>query len=126
VLAVCLGCEVSGISRERSAATIENDLAAPVRVRLCDSDDCRGGFHPQDHVLQAGERYTANVSSVGVPSVYLVTSPDGRHRFGCLPLVSPELRRTEPFITVFVSEHVKCRDGLDEDKFWPARWATVK
>jgi hypothetical protein len=112
------GCE-TGVTRDPSVAVIVNDLHFPVRLRLCDSDDCRAGFHPPDETLAPDEDWQRNVSSVGVPNVDLVESEDEAHRYGCLPLVSPELR---PAITVYVSEHVPCRDDLDEDAFWPTRW----
>jgi hypothetical protein len=102
---------------------LKNDLDDPVRLRLCSSNDCAGGFDPPDETLSPGDAWPVNVSSVGVPNVYLVGSPDGK-RFGCLPLVSPDPRNDE--ITVLVSEHVACRNKLSEDDFWPARWARAE
>ena len=119
-ISLSVGCEVSGITREPSVALIENDLTVPVRLRLCSSNDCKS-FHPPNEVLAPGEATGANVSSVGVPNVYLV-SINGL-RLGCLPLVSPDIRRTE--IRVRVSEHVPCREDLNEDVFWPPRWEGV-
>jgi hypothetical protein len=116
---VNLGCP---FHREPSVARLVNDLDDPVRLRLCSSDDCREGFHPPDKTLPPGEDWDVNVSSSGVPAVYLVESPGGV-RYGCLPLVAPERR---PRLTVLVSEHVPCRGGLDEGHFWPSRWANVK
>jgi hypothetical protein len=116
------GCE-TGVTRDPSIAVIVNDLDFPVRLRLCESNGCRDGFHPPDGTLASGEDWQRNVSSVGVPNVYLVESEDEKVRYGCLPLVSPELR---PAVAVFVSERVPCRDDLDEDTFWPARWEHVE
>jgi hypothetical protein len=107
-----------GVGRDPSVARIVNDLNVPVRLRLCSSDDCRLGFYPPDGTLPPAEDWPVNVSSIGVPNVYLVASGRGA-RFGCLPLVSPALR---PEIKVLVSEHVPCRGDLDEDTFWPRRW----
>jgi hypothetical protein len=76
---------------------------------------------PPDETLPSGEDWDVNVSSSGVPNVYLVESPGGV-RYGCLPLVAPERR---PKLTVLVSEHVPCRGDLNEDEFWPSRWATL-
>jgi len=92
-----------------------------VRLRLCSSNDCES-FHPPNDVIAPGEIYGVNVSSVGVPNVYLI-GVNGL-RVGCLPLVSPELRRDE--IRVLVSEHVPCRKELDEESFWPARWEDAR
>jgi hypothetical protein len=116
------GCE-SGFTREPSVAVIVNDLHFPVRLRLCSSNDCRDGFHPPDGTLRPGEDWQVNVSSGGVPNVYLVESEEEMIRYGCLPLVSPALR---PALAVYVSEHIRCRDDLDEDTFWPARWERVR
>jgi hypothetical protein len=110
-----------GVGRDPSVARIVNDLNVPVRLRLCSSDDCRHGFafDSSDGTLRPGEDWPVNVSSIGVPNVYLVESGRGL-RLGCLPLVSPALR---PEIKVFVSEHIPSRGDLDEDTFWPRRWA---
>jgi hypothetical protein len=116
---ICAACDVSGVTRTPSAARLANDLNAPIRVRLCSSDDCRGGFDPPDETLKPGQSWPVNVSSVGVPNVYLVERPNGT-RLGCLPLVSPQLRRTE--ITVNVSAHIPCHTNLDDHSFWPRRW----
>jgi hypothetical protein len=118
VLVSCGGC-----GSDPSVAVLRNDLDEPVRLRLCSSNDCAGGFDPPDETLSPGDTWRVNVSSVGVPNVYLVASPDGT-RFGCLPLISPELRHEE--ITVLVSENVACRSDLSEDEFWPARWEHAK
>jgi hypothetical protein len=99
-------------------ARIVNDLDDPVRLRLCDSNDC-SDFHPPNDVLPSGEDMVVSVSEHGVPNVYLVESEDESRRYGCLPLVSPE---TRPGVTVFVSEHVPCRNDVYEDAFWPPRW----
>jgi hypothetical protein len=115
-------CEVSGISRDRSVAVIVNDLEVPVRLRLCSSNDCRGGFHPPDATLSPREDWQVNVSSVGVPAVYLAETAGETRRLGCLPLVSPKLR---PAVTVYVSEHLACRAEIDEEEFWPRRWEDV-
>jgi hypothetical protein len=63
-----------------------------------------------------------NVSSAGVPNVYLVESEDETVRFGCLPLVSSELRSA---LTVHVFEDVPCRADLNEEVFWPRRWRDI-
>jgi hypothetical protein len=90
-----------------------------MRLRLCDDNDC-GSFHPPNETLAPGEDWDwVNVSSSGVPNVYLVESPDETLRYGCLPLVTPSLRSK---ITVRTSEHVPCRSHIDEDQFWPKRW----
>jgi hypothetical protein len=93
------GCEVSGISRDPSVALIVNDLEVPVRLRLCSSKECGDGFHPPDETLPLREDWQVNVSSAGVPNVYLVETEDETRRLGCLPLVSPELR---PAVTGYV------------------------
>lgn len=116
------GCDVSGISRDPSVAVIVNDLEVPVRLRLCSSNACRGGFHPPDETLPPREDWQVNVSSAGVPNVYLVETEDETGRLGCLPLVSPELRSQ---VTVYVSEHLPCRAEISEDDFWPRRWEDV-
>jgi hypothetical protein len=117
--AVLVGCDVSGVTRDPSVARLKNDLRVPVQLRLCSSDDCADGFHPPKETLSPGDTWSVNVSSVGVPNVYLVQTGDG-NRFGCLPLVSPKLKHER--ITVLVSEYVPCRDRLKEDAFWPVRW----
>lgn len=119
---VLTGCDVSGVTRTPSVARITNDLSQSVRLRLCSSNDCSHGFYPPDETLAPTDSWPVNVSSIGVPNVYLVQRPDGT-RLGCLPLVSPELRHTE--ITVRVSEHVACRAHIDEHSYWPRRWKEV-
>lgn len=104
-----------------SIARIVNDLQSPVRVRLCASNDCKGEFYPRDGNLAPGGSLRVNVSSVGVPNVYLVETQDGDD-IGCLPFVSPSWR---PALDVGVSEAVPCRAGLDEDTFWPRRWQST-
>jgi hypothetical protein len=120
LVSVLVSCDVSGVTGDPSVARFDNDLTVPVQLRLCSSDDCEDGFHPPKETLSPGDTWSVNVSSVGVPNVYLAQRTDGV-RLGCLPLVSPKPRHER--ITVLVSEHVPCRDGLDEDSFWPARWA---
>jgi hypothetical protein len=120
---ICAACDVSGVTRTPSSARLTNDLSAPVRVRLCSSDDCRGGFDPPDETLKPGQSWRVNVSSVGVPNVYLVERQNGT-RLGCLPLVSPQFRRTE--ITVDVSAQVTCHTNVDDHTFWPRRWERLK
>jgi hypothetical protein len=117
--AIVAGCNVSGVTRDPSHVRLTNDLHRAVRLRLCATNDCRHGFDPPDETLAPGQSWPVNVSSIGVPNVYLVEQPNGQ-RIGCLPLVSPSLRRSE--IVVRVSEHVACRGGLDEHVFWPPRW----
>jgi hypothetical protein len=117
-----VGCDTRwGLISEPSVALLVNDLPTPVRLRLCDSNDC-SGFHPPDEVVKPAVTWQVNVSSVGVPNVYAVFGPGGE-RFGCLPLVSPHKR---PEIRVAVSEHVPCRKEVDEERFWPARWEHMK
>jgi hypothetical protein len=93
-------------------------MSSDVRLRLCKHDDCQGGFYPPDGTLAPGDQGVVNVSSAGVPAVYLVQGPTGT-RLGCLPFVAPDWR---PDVTVRVSEKVPCRDDLDENAFWPSRW----
>jgi hypothetical protein len=123
VIAVVAGCNVSGVSRDPSVARLRNDLSTPVELRLCKSDECDDGFYPPKETLDPGDTWPVNVSSIGVPNVYLVQSSAG-DRYGCLPLVSPKLRHDE--ITVLVSEHIPCRDHLDEESFWPPRWERLE
>jgi hypothetical protein len=120
---VLTGCGLSGVTRAPSVAKIENDLGRTVRVRLCSSDGCSSGFYPPNEKLDPGGSWPVNVSSAGVPNVYLVESPDETARYGCLPLVSPKLRRTT--IVVRASERVPCRTEVDEHAFWPKRWRDV-
>jgi hypothetical protein len=61
------GCE-TGIARDPSQAVIVNDLGVPVRLRLCDANDCRS-FHPRDLIVRPGKDTRANVSAAGVPNV---------------------------------------------------------
>lgn len=116
---ICAACDVSGVTRTPSTARLRNDLNQPIRVRLCSSDDCGGDFDPPNKTLAPGQSWPVNVSSVGVPNVYLVEHPNGT-RLGCLPLVSPKLRRTE--IVVNLSERVACHADVDDHTFWPRRW----
>jgi hypothetical protein len=122
---VVSGCEAfaSDINRGPNVARLVNDLDVTVRLRLCSDNDCATGFSPPDGSLAPGEDGEVNVSSRGVPAVYLVESPDESIRYGCLPLVSPESR---PTVSVMVSEHTVCRSDLSEDQFWPSRWADPK
>ena len=110
-----VGC----ITDDPSVARLVNDQAIDVRLRLCSDNNCQDDFYPPDETLPPGEDWDVNVSSSGVPNVYLVESPDEKLRYGCLPLVTPSLR---PKITVRTSEHVPCRSHVDEDEFWPRRW----
>lgn len=121
VLALMLALAACGCGSDRSVARIVNDLDRSVRLRLCSSNDCLG-FYPPDGTLPPGEDWQVNVSSVGVPNVYLVETPDESGRYGCLPLVAPDWR---PEVTVYVSENVPCRESLDENAFWPSRWEDV-
>ena len=74
---VLTGCNVSGVTRTPSVARITNDLSQSVRLRLCSSDDCSHGFDPPDETLAPTDSWRVNVSSIGVPNVYLVQRPDG-------------------------------------------------
>jgi hypothetical protein len=120
---VCAACDVSGVTRTPSVARITNDLRTPIRVRLCSSNDCLGGFYPPKKTLMPGQNWGVNVSSIGVPNVYLVERQDGS-RLGCLPLVSPQLRRTQMIVNV--SALVPCQENVDEDTFWPRSWERLK
>jgi hypothetical protein len=107
---------------DTTSVRVENDLNTSVRLRICRSNDCGDGFHPVDETVDPGEDTSFNVTAEGIAHVYLVESPDEEARYGCLPFVAPKWK---PEITVRVSEHVPCRDEIDEDRFWPPRWASA-
>src|SRR6266511_5945710 len=112
-------CGSPGCVPDPNHARLVNDLDVHVRLRLCSSNDCQDGFYPPDELLPPGEDWQVNVSSRGVPNVYLVETPAAEVRYGCLPLVSPAGKHE---VAVRVSEHVQCRSHLDEEQFWPKRW----
>lgn len=120
VAVIAGGC--FGVDSQPSVARIVNDLDLSVRLRLCSTNDCQNGFYPPDQTLSPDDAWSVNVSSRGVPAVYLVETAAGS-RYGCLPLVSPSKREQ---INVFVSENVACRRDLNEDTFWPQRWEEAK
>lgn len=122
-LFVGVGCDTRWeLMDEPSSALLVNDLPVPVRLTLCDSNDCSDFHHQRDAVLDPGGTFGVGVSSVGVPNVYAVRSPDTGRRLGCLPLVTPYFRSS---LRVRVSEHVPCRREIDEDAYWPARWEAI-
>ena len=118
-LSAGVGCDTRwGLVDDPSLALLVNDLPITVRLTLCDSNDC-SDFYPPDELLDPGDTYPVNVSSVGVPNVYAVRLPSGERLLGCLPLVTPYYR---PELRVAVSEHVPCKQDIDDERYWPARW----
>jgi len=111
-----LGLAACASDRTVGHVSIINDTGSAVNVGLCNDDACRSGVLHNDGQLLAGHRFRVNVSSVGVPNVYLVRDASTQRVLGCLPLVMPHW--TAP-LTARVSQAVRCKSTYDEHKQWP-------
>ena len=117
---VALGCAVLAAcfadfeESDAAVATLENDTAGSVELRLCDGNACEK-FAPPRYEVAVGESVDVNVSKRGVPNVYLVLDSSGR-RTGCLPIVVDNPAGIVR-VRVLVSAQLPCSDDVPEE--WP-------
>jgi hypothetical protein len=100
---------------DAAVATLENDTAGSVELRLCSDNACEEEFYPPRFEVAAGESVDVNVSKSGGPNVYLVRDSSGR-RTGCLPIVVDNPAGVVR-VQVSVSAQLPCSDEVPEQ--WP-------